>query len=224
MGVIQQFSSSLIERIVSLLIRLPFLDIAKDIWKTMQKVLKGSSDEGMYEVLEYESTLELHDRDGEKATFSKRQKVRYLQNYIIAFEDQAWGDGKILINYQCTPGIPVDRYRIDYKTLIVISLREVKNKGDVDEFNIRWDMRNSFLKKSEQWATEIRRPIKHLDVAVVFPKERPPQKWTMFEKNSQRTISLGKNTRQQLPDGRWRVTWEKFKPRFHETYILKWEW
>ena len=85
-------------------------------------------------------------------------------------------------------------------------------------------MRNGFLQKSEQWATEVRRRIKHLEVAVIFPEDRPPQRWVIVEKNRQRTVTLGKETRQQLPDGRWRVTWEKSKPRLHETYILKWEW
>ncbi len=42
-------------------------------------------------MLEYESTLELLDRKGEKAIFKKRQKVRYLQDNIIAYQDQAWG-------------------------------------------------------------------------------------------------------------------------------------
>ena len=85
-------------------------------------------------------------------------------------------------------------------------------------------MQNGFLQKSEQWATEVRRRIKHLEVAVIFPEDRPPHRWVIFEKNRQRIIFLGKDTRQQLPDGRWRVAWEKSKPKLHETYILKWEW
>ena len=143
----RQFFSSLGERVLGLFLRLPWFELAADFWKELRKVFRGFSDEGIYEVLEYESTLVLHDREGKKATFGKRQKVRYLQNYIIAFEDQAWGDGKILINYRCTPGTPVDRYRIDYKTFILISLREIKNKGDVDEFNIRWDIHTGYFIK-----------------------------------------------------------------------------
>jgi len=54
----------------------------------------------MYEVLEYESTLELKDRGGKRATFKKREKVRYLQDNVIAYQDQAWGDGEILVNYR----------------------------------------------------------------------------------------------------------------------------
>ena len=57
----------------------------------------------MYEVLEYESTLELKDRGGKRAAFKEPEKVRCLQGNIIAYQDQAWGDGGILVNYRCTP-------------------------------------------------------------------------------------------------------------------------
>jgi len=56
------------------------------------------------EVLEYESTLELKDRGGKRAIFKKREKVRYLQDNVIAYQDQAWGNGEILIDYRCSPG------------------------------------------------------------------------------------------------------------------------
>jgi hypothetical protein len=67
----------------------------------------------MYEVLRYEAKLGLKDRGGKRATFKKQEKVRYLQDNVIAYRDQAWGDGEILINYRCIPGTPVDRYRSD---------------------------------------------------------------------------------------------------------------
>lgn len=70
----------------------------------------------MYEVLGHETTLELKDRAGKRATFEKEKRVRYLQDNIIAYHDQAWGDGEILLNYRCTPGTPMDRYRLGHKT------------------------------------------------------------------------------------------------------------
>jgi len=202
----------------------PWSEFLGDICKVSLKLIRRYYIESIYEVMEYESTLTLHDPKGKEATFCKRQKVRYLQNNTIAFEDQAWGDGEILIDYRCTPGTPVDQYRLDYKTFILISLRELKNRGDIDVFNIRWGLQDGFLRPNELWATEIRRRIKHLKISVIFPKSRPPTHWSILEKNRQRTLSLGKETRQQLPNGCWKVSWDKKKPRLYETYILKWEW
>jgi hypothetical protein len=178
----------------------------------------------MYEVLEYESTLELKDRGGKQATFKKREKVRYLQDNVIAYQDQAWGDGEILLNYRCTPGTPVDRYRFGHKTHILVSRRQVKNKGDVDEFSIEWRIRGGFLRPTEQWETHIQHRTGRLKVNVIFPKSRPPLRATLIESNRQRSQTLAKSAQAVLPDGRWLVKWETTQPQLHENYILQWEW
>jgi hypothetical protein len=70
-------------------------------------VVEGRSPKGVYDVLDYKSTFEMKNRAAKRATFNKREKVRYLQNNIIANQDQARADGEILVNYRCTPGTPV---------------------------------------------------------------------------------------------------------------------
>ena len=141
---------SLSDKLIGVLLGLPWPAVLGDLWKIMRKVMQGWSYRGMYEVLEYESTLELKGRAGKSATFKKREKVRYLQDNVIAYQDQAWGDGEILVNYRCTPGMPVDRYRSGYKTYVLISRREVKSKGEVDEFNIEWGIRQGFVPHRHQ--------------------------------------------------------------------------
>src|SRR3954451_18007463 len=80
----------------------------------------------LYENLSYEATLELLTATGTVAIFRKEQRVRFLQNHIIAFEDYAWGDGNVLASYECKPGIVVDRYLEGDHWNILISLRETK--------------------------------------------------------------------------------------------------
>ncbi|MGD8968956.1 MAG: hypothetical protein PVI07_15730, partial [Anaerolineae bacterium] len=84
---------------------------------------------------------------------------------MIAYQDQAWGDGEILLNYRCTPGTPVDRYRSGYKTTILISRREVKDKGDVNELNIEWGIRRGFLRQAEQGETHVTHRLIALQIA-----------------------------------------------------------
>jgi hypothetical protein len=214
---------NLIDKLIVGLLRLPWADVLGDSLSALRRAIQGRSHRGLYEVLEYESTLELKDRQGKKATFRKREKVRYLQDNVIGYQDQAWGDGEILLNYRCTPGTPVDRYRSGYKTFILISRREVKNKGDVDEFNIGWDIRQGFLQHTGYWETHVTHQTRHLRVNVVFPKSRPPQRATLIESNRQRSHDLGKKA-QLLPNGRWRVSWQTHRPRLYENYVLQWEW
>lgn len=198
--------------------------------KSLQNLVAGwdwireRSNKGLYEVIDYEATLELKDNKGQKALVSKYEKVRYLQDNVIAFQDQAWGDGRILLNYRCAPGVPVDTYRFGFKYLILISLREIKMRGDVDEFHIEWGIRQGFLKPCGFWATEISHPTEKIQLRVIFPKSRPPVSAAILEKNRQKTTFLGSNYFQNLPNGKKQLVWAINKPRLYQQYILNWEW
>ncbi len=179
---------------------------------------------GMYEVLNYESTLEILDKDGEEAIFTKKEEVKFLQNNVFAFQDQAWGDGRILLDYQCSPGIPVDFYRSGHKTYILISLRDVKQKSDIVTFYIQWKIRNGFLKDNGFWASDINHCTKRIKINIIFPQERPPRILSITESSHLKTRELSRESFIKLPDKRWQVIWEKRNPKIYEHYILKWEW
>ena len=207
-----------------MILDLPWIDILTGLWKIGRKVIRGMANEGVYETLEYESTLEIQNRKGTRATFKKRKKIRYLQDNIIAYQDYGWGDGEILLNYRSSRGKAVDLYRSGYKTYILLSLREVKNRGDVDEFNIQWNIRNGFLTEDGYWAADISQRTEHIKVNVIFPKSKPPLKLSIEESNRKRTRILGPEVKRKLPDGRWRITWEMKKPKLYEIYVLRWIW
>lgn len=151
-------------------------------------------------------------------------QMRYLQNNVIAYHDQAWGDGDILLDFRCSPGIAVDRYRSGHKTLILISLRQVRNRGDKDELQIEWAMKNGFTRKTEEWTTSVSHRTRKLRIKVTFPAKRPPLKMLMIETNRRKHIPLGKDNLKQMPDGRWLVSWEKEKPHLYEDYTFRWDW
>lgn len=206
------------------LVDIPLFNIFSDLWKIGRKIVRGLSTEGVYEVLDYESTLELKDNKGERAVFHKKEVIKYLQNYILTHQDQAWGDGEILVGYHCSPGMPVDRYRSGYKTHILISLRDVKNKGDIQEFNFEWAIKKGFLNRTGFWGTEISHRTKRAIVKIIFPKDRFPREISIYEKNKQKSQSPGKSLMTTLPDGRCLLTWEKSQPKLYEQYIISWEW
>jgi hypothetical protein len=194
------------------------------IWKLFREIIRKYSKRGMYEVLEFQTKLTIHDPKGKSATLAKYEKVRFLQDNIIAYQDQAWGDGRILQNYRCSPGVPADFYRTGYKTYVLISLRTIKNKGDVTEFSFQWNMKDCFLKPTGFWSTDICHSTNHVKIQVVFPKSRPPQKVEVVEKNRRRTKVLGVDCIQQLPNEKWLLSWEKSLPTLYEQFILKWNW
>jgi hypothetical protein len=209
---------------VSIIAGVPWKEIFAHLWSYAKQHLSMFGQQGMYEVLEYESTLELKDERGRKATFQKREKVRYLQNNIIAYQDQAWADGEVLLDYQCSPGKPVVFYRPGRKTYVVISLQGVRQRNDVDEFHIQWGMVNSFIRPQELWETEVSHPTRRMQVQVIFPKTRHPMKVSVIEDIRHKSYPLESDNQRRLPDGRWLVSWERKNPRLNERYIIKWEW
>jgi len=217
-------TSRISDMLISVLFGLPWIDVLAQTWKLLRHLWQGLADEGMYEVLEYDSVLELRDTKGKRARFQKRERVRYRQNHIIAYQDHAWGDGEVLLDYRCSPGFVVDRYRPGQKTFLLISLREPKRKGDVDEFNIEWNLHGAFVRTHELWETEVRHRTKRLGMKVIFPAERPPHRAWLEELPRRRKRLLGAEAIRRLPDDRWQLKWRSNRPKLNERYQLHWEW
>jgi hypothetical protein len=214
------------EHIWSLLFRIINSDWATLILEAWQLVKKIAAERavGLYEVLDFDHALELCDARGKKAVYRKRETVRFLQDFVTAYQDQAWGVGNIFAEYRCSPGVPVDRYRDGHKFRVLISLREVKRRGETMRISIDRTVRNGFL-KSEGWSeTEISHRMQRFRTSVTFPKKRHCRKIALIEKNAARTFPLDLNRAEILPDGRQRVSWETHKPILFETYTLRWVW
>lgn len=178
----------------------------------------------VYEILDYESTWEMLDTKGRIAVFRKRQRVKFLQNNIIAFEDYAWGDGEIFVDYKCAPGVVVDRYREDDHWNILISLRGTKNRGDFEEFYIERTVKNGFMNTEEWQQAEIRRRTRRLQMNVIFPSGRPCRSAVVAQRSHNRPLVLGPEHLRALPDGRHLLTWETRNVRAYDVYTLKWQW
>lgn len=179
---------------------------------------------GLYEILEYDTTLELCDPRGRDAVFHKHQRVRFLNN-VIAFQDFAWGEGtNIFATYHCEPGVVVDRYQEGDRWNILISLRGTKRRGDVEDFYIERQVENGFTKAEEWCQVEIRNPTQKLRIAILFPKARRCRRAQLVERSRQRTTVLGTECFHDLPDGRQMLRWEAQDIKRLEIYTINWWW
>jgi hypothetical protein len=216
-------SSRLLRSLLSFLSQ-DWLTLFFDFYRLLRRWVNHHRREGTYEILDYDSTLELVDPKGETAIFKKQQRVKFIQNHIIAFEDYAWGDGKIFADYKCSPGTEVDRYQEGDRWNILISLRETKNSGDIEDFYIERTVKHGFTKATEARQFEIRHRIKRLKLNIIFPRQRRCQRAVLLERSRHRTTVLGPEHFSDLPDGRQLLTWEPTKVRPFEVYTLKWQW
>lgn len=201
--------------------RATLLDIAFDVVQRIPIVTKLP---GIYEALSYEAELELKDTEGRTAIYRKQQRVRFVQDNIIAYQDTAWGDGEIFAEYHCSPGIEVDRYREGHRYQVLISLRETKNRNDREVLQIERVIRDGFTNPTEEFQIDIDHRTRQLAFSIVFPAERSVKQVSLIEQNVDRTTKLGVEYREQLSDGRYRYIWTTTRPRLYESYILRWTW
>jgi hypothetical protein len=220
----QHHRASTIRRILIPLLNSDLIEVLGLVWCLGKRVIARQAHEGMYEVLEYESQLELQDVRGERAVLTKRQVVNFLQDRILAYQDKAWGDGQIFADYKCAPGAAVDRYREGHRWYILISLRKTMNRGDREQFHIERTIEGGFTRRVEDFQTEIDHTTRRLAISIVFPQQRPPRQVMLIEQNTTRTVTLNAQQRQVLPDGRHQVRWSTDNPRLFEAYILRWQW
>lgn len=195
-----------------------------DVWSLLERVWERVHYHGSYEILDYDSTLELVDPRGEKAILTRRQVVRFLQDDVAAIRDYAWGDGDLFAQYRCQPGVPVDFYEDGARQNVLISLRETRNRGDVLELWIERVIKGGFVGKQGWLETEIDHWVQHLSVSILFPKERPCRRATLSQRSTGETRLLPQKHFTLLPDGRQKLTWETRRPRFQDRHTIKWVW
>ena len=200
------------------------IPILSDMYQWGKSYVRRLRKPGMYEVLNYESALEILDDEGREGRFSKMEKVRFLQDNVIAIQDQVWGIKNSISDYGCSPGLPVDFYQSGHKTYVIISLREIKSKDDLEILNFEWKLKGKPVKKFGYWETFINRSTNNLEIKIIYPKHRPPIRVWVVERNKKKTIELNEKNLTQLPDKRWQIVWEKKNPRLYENYTMKWKW
>lgn len=221
---------SLIDILAWLVRKLPalvspeYLGTVLHLYRNLQRWLSGSRRAGIYEVLEYEATLELLDGKGRHALFCKRQKVKFLQDHVIAIHDYVWGDGWPCIGFSCAPGVVVDHFQEGDRQAMLISLREIKSCGDVETFHVQYRLKQSFVCDEEWWQLSMQNPTRQVKLSIIFPKRRPCRRAVLEERSRHRSTVLGQEWISFLPDQRQVLTWETRRPRRLEVYTLRWWW
>lgn len=195
-----------------------------EIYRFIQQFLIERQPTGMYEILDYNSTLELLDAKGKVAVFKRHQKVKFLQNHITVFQDHAWGDGNIFADYKCSPGVVVDRYQEGNRWNILISLRETKSKGDITDFYIERTVKDGFTNDEEWWQIEVWDKTDRLLLSIIFPATRHCQRAVLQMRGGNKTVILDHQHFHRLPDGRQLIQWEANNLSQAEVYTLRWQW
>lgn len=196
--------------------------VALDLWALCRSYLLPPT--SLYQVNSLDIGLEIRAADGSKAIYTKRSRIKFLQDNIIAYQDQAFGDGDQFADYEVSPGKAVDRYRDGAIWRVLISLRETKSRGQVEEINIKRTIKNAYYEDTCYLQTNIDHPTQSMTMSVIFPPDRLPRRVLCVQKNAKRTKELAPEHIVDLADKRQKVTWQVERPRLFERYLLQWEW
>ena len=195
-----------------------------DVWDLLGELRGRIGYHGMYEILDYDSTLEILNPKGEKAKLVRREVIRLLQDNVVAIHDHAWGDGELFAQYRCQPGVPVDFYRDGSKHNVLISLREPRSKGDIIDLWIRRVVTGGFCRRQEWLETEVDHWTRSMRQRIIFPSKRHCRGATLSRRWSNRILPLGKDHFTFLSDGRQQLEWRTSHPKLHDRYTIKWDW
>jgi hypothetical protein len=184
----------------------------------------GGGYQAVYEVLRYQATLELLDPQGQVAVLHRDQTLRFLQNGVVGLYHQVWGEGDLFADYAVTPGVVGDRFRLGARHITLISLRQIKNRGDVVRLRIRRKILGGWTRGEEWLETQVNHRTRALQVTVRFPAARPPRQASLMAEAAGTSQELDRRHWRRDLQGRVVLTWRKRHPPIGETYLLRWEW
>jgi len=171
-----------------------------------------------YEVLDYQATLVLHDAKGRKATFSRKQDIRFLHSGVSAILEHVWGDG-LMLDYSNDAGPVVDSIRDGKYRHMVVDLVHPVTKGSRLQFATHRTDLSMFVKDQESWEIVIDHPVRRFSQLIVFPPDRPCLEATLQDGEHTRNMDVS-----QLPEGRTSLLCEIPRARMNTPYTLRWNW
>jgi hypothetical protein len=180
--------------------------------------------QALYEVLRCDATLELLDAQGQTAVLARDQQLRFLQDGIVGLYHQVWGEGELFDDYDVEPGVVADHFQLGARHITLISLRQIKNRGDTLRLHIRREVRGGWTAPEEWLEIAVDHPTRSLRVRVIFPQARPPRNACLIEEATGTGRELKPRRWQVDRLGRMVILWQKRPPRVGETYLLRWEW
>ncbi len=162
------------------------------------------------------------------ACVTKNNRVRFIQNNVLAIPDYIWGDGSTSSDYSCDPGEKVAEHREGAKNCVVIALDRMYKRDDELDIRIIRTVRGAFL-ESEEWV-EVK-PVAGtpaLSFTLLWPAGRPPRGTTLTLENERRNrrkvTTLTDDDLEWHEGGRRKFARHFANPSADEVIRIDWKW
>lgn len=183
---------------------------------------------GIYEIVTSELEWDLTAADGREAFVTKKNKVRFIQNNVLAIPDYIWGDGSTKSEYSCNVGQKVAEFQEGAKTCVVIVLDRMYKRDEELELEIKRTVRDAFMGTREWIEVKPLAGTPELTLNVLWPAGRSAERAELTienERRNRRSVEqLGDDSFHWGPGGRQQITRHFARPSPDERIRIEWSW
>jgi hypothetical protein len=122
-----------------------------------------------YETIKYSGRLKILDADRITAVFTRRQRVRFLEDGVSVFFDRVWGEGVLFGGY-ATPGLDMlSPIRTFNGYVVPLGLPRRFRKGETFDLVTKRRIVGAFTPDHGYWETTLSKPADLIEITVVTP-------------------------------------------------------
>lgn len=126
-----------------------------------------------YETIKFSGRLKILDSDGNAAVFTRRQRVRFLEDGVSVLFDRIWGEG-ILVGSYLAPGLSLmEPIRTPTGYVLPLGLPRRFRKGETFEIVSHRRIVGAFSESRGYWDTTMSKPTELIQITVVVPPGMP---------------------------------------------------
>jgi hypothetical protein len=173
-----------------------------------------------YKVLSHEATWDISDPEGKTVYAIKKKRLRFQRDQVTSILDFCSSSGS-MTDYACSVGKIGEEFKWQGRTYSVIWLEHMYNTGDELNVEISRTLNDSFLESEESVTVDARDPAQHLELSIIWPAERPPQR-AWLERDTHTTEIASHQFRDQAGRRRLTVAINDQAPR--ERITVAWTW
>ncbi len=179
-----------------------------------------------YEALTYKWEWDIDAPDGSHASLKKTMTVRYLSDTRVIAEMVRADNPPKFVNLKCTPGFIVDEFDAPGERWVIISLRGVRLRGQIETWDLERESLNAFRNPDEEWVS-VDTPglTRSLQMTVVLPPGRRCERAWVEQRSKHRHIELRPDTDIQTRADRTALVFSAIPPyRRDDRFTLRWQW
>lgn len=179
-----------------------------------------------YETLVYDWEWDIDASDGSHAVCNRTLGVRYLSDTRAIAEMVASNATDPFAGFQCSPGTLVHQYEDTGQKWGLISLGDVRKRGQTETFNIRRELTDVFTDPTVEWVFVEWQSLTHnVNIKVVLPPGRAVKRAWLEQASSGKRTELTDARGIEEAAGRKHLVY-RGKPNLRrpDRLTIRWEW